>query len=198
VGKPLASAVVLLLCFSTTARAGPAWREHSPAFSAAIPASNRNKPLGSVADYVQSLNQSVTIAEIGASVRDGRAKLLDGHEMTGAEVTDVEASSPAATAGIESASTAAAAVFAAASVIPLLQAIDESAVFGNSDLIFAADGERIRNVLDLVDRVEGLPREGWIYLTIARRGRRVQVCVKRMADVVPVGSGKNATGYASR
>jgi S1-C subfamily serine protease len=110
-------------------------------------------------------------------------------------VTDVEASSPAATAGIES---AAAAVFAAASVIPLLQAIDESAVFDNSDLIFAADGERIRNVLDLVDRVEGLPRAGWIYLTIARRGRRVQVCVKRMADVVPLGSGKNATGYASR
>ncbi len=43
-------------------------------------------------------------------------------------------------------------------------------------VILALDGERIRNILDLADRVQSLARDR-IYLTIARRGRRVQICI---------------------
>jgi hypothetical protein len=50
-------------------------------------------------------------------------------------------------------------------------------MFDNSDVIFAANGERIRNILDLADRVESVARGDRIYLTIARRGRRVQICM---------------------
>jgi hypothetical protein len=39
------------------------------------------------------------------------------------------------------------------------------------------DGERIRNILDLADRVQSLACGDRIYLTIARRGRRVQICI---------------------
>jgi S1-C subfamily serine protease len=63
------------------------------------------------------------------------------------------------------------------SVIPLLQTIDHSSMFDDSDVIFAADGERIRNALDLADRVQSLARGDRVYLTIARRGRRVQICM---------------------
>ena len=62
-------------------------------------------------------------------------------------------------------------------VIPLLRAIDRSSMFDDRDVIFAVDGERIRNILDLADRVQSLARGGRIYLTIARRGRRVQICI---------------------
>jgi hypothetical protein len=38
-------------------------------------------------------------------------------------------------------------------------------------------GERIRNILELADRVQSLARGDRMYLTLARRGRRVQICV---------------------
>ncbi len=153
--KPLAVAVFFLLCFTTQARAGPARQERPAALSVSEnPASDQDKSIGSIADYVKTLNRAVTISGIGASVRDGRAKLLDGHEVSGAEVIDVGAESPAALAGLQ-----------------------RSSVLDSGDLIFAADGARIRNILDLADQVQGLARGDRIYLTMARRGRRVQICV---------------------
>ena len=62
-------------------------------------------------------------------------------------------------------------------VIPLLRAIDRSFIFDERDVIFVVDGERIRNILDLADRVQSLARGDRKYLTLARRGRRVQICV---------------------
>jgi S1-C subfamily serine protease len=168
--------VVLLLCFTTEARAGLPWQQRPAAHSTGENrAASQHKTLGSIADYVKTLDRPVIISEIGASVRDGRAKLIDGHEVSGAEVIDVAAESPAASAGIRSARTTAKAVLAP--VIHLLQAIDQSFMFDNSDVIFAANGERIRNTLDLADRVESVARGDRIYLTIARRGRRVQICM---------------------
>jgi S1-C subfamily serine protease len=120
------------------------------------------------------------------SVRDGRTELLDGHEVNGVEVIDAAAEGPAASLGIQSCRMAARAALAEAGgfvaiiltpVIPLLRAIDRSSIFDDCDVIFAVDGEKIRNIFDLADRVQSLARGDRIYLTIARRGRRVHICM---------------------
>ena len=161
--RRLSVGVFLLLCFTTTeARAGP-WQAHPVRAAGEKRASDQDESIGSAADYIQTLVRPVTISGIGASVRDGQAKLFDGHEVSGAEVIDVTPAGPAALAGIQPAARAAKAVLAA--------------FIGKSDVIFAADGERIRNTLDLADRVQSLAPGEWIYLTMARRGRRVQICV---------------------
>jgi S1-C subfamily serine protease len=185
--RRLSVAVFLLLCFTTEARAGPPWLERPAAFpTGENRASSQGRIIGSAADYVQTLNRPVAISGIGASVRNGRTKLIDGHEVSGAEVVDVASEGPAASAAIESCGMAAKAaplrargVFAIilTPVIPLLQAIHHSSTFDDSDVIFAADGERIRNAVDLEDRVQSLARGDRVYLTIARRGRRVQICI---------------------
>ena len=181
--RRLSVAIFLLLCFTTEARAGPV--------PATLPAGENRASgqdeIGSAADYIQTLNLAVTISRIGVSVRDGRTELIDGHEVSGAEVIDAAAESPAASApGIQSCGMAARAAFAETGgfvatiltpVIQLLRAIDRSFMFDDRDVIFAVDGERIRNILDLADRVQSLARDDRIYLTIARRGRRVQICM---------------------
>ena len=169
-GKALAVAVVLFLSLPTCARARPAWGERLAARE--NPASGPDRTPGSVPDYVKTAYRPVTISEIGVSVRDGRAKLIDGHEVNGTEVVNVAPAGPAASAGIQSAMTAARPVLAP--VVSLFQAIGPDFTIDSRDLIFAADGERIRNTLDLVDRVGGLAPGERMYLTIARRGRRVQ------------------------
>jgi S1-C subfamily serine protease len=112
--------------------------------------------------------------------------LIDGHEVNGVEVIDAAAGSPAASSGIQSCRMAARAARAEAGgfvaiiltpVIPLLRAVDRSSMFYDYDVVFAMDGERIRNILELADRVQSLARSERIYLTLARRGRRVQICV---------------------
>jgi S1-C subfamily serine protease len=185
--KPLAVAIFFLLCFTTQARAGPAWQERPGALSVSEnPASDQDESIGSAADYIQTLNRPVTISRIGVSVRDGRTELIDGHEINGVEVIDAAAESPAASAGIRSCRMAARAALAETGgfvaiilkpIIPLLRAIDNSSMFDDCDIIFAVDGERIRNLLDLADRVQSLARGDRVYLTIARRGRRVRICI---------------------
>jgi len=174
-GKQLAVAVVLLL-FSVDARAGPPRPDHpSPYCVTESCASSQHNTTGNIAEYVKTLVRPVAISKIGISVRDGGTKLIDGHEVSGAEVIDVDAGSPAASAGIRSARIAVYITFV--SVIYLHQNLHQSSVFDNSDLIFAADGERVKNTLDLADRVEGLAPGDRLYLTVARRGRRVQSCI---------------------
>jgi S1-C subfamily serine protease len=128
-----------------------------------------------IADYARTIVWPVTITAIGASVRDGRAKLIDGQEVSGVQVIDVAPAGPAALAGIQPAKVAAKAVLAP--IAPLLLAIDHGSMFERSDVIFAADAERIRSTLDFVDRVQGLAPGELIYLTLARRGLRVQIRV---------------------
>jgi len=163
-------AVIFLFCLATGARAGP-WRPDNASYSAGgNRAASENKAPGSAADYLKALDQAVTISGVGVSVRDGWAELIDRHIVSGAKVIDVKAQSPAARAGIRSAT-----LFT--SISSLLQAVDRSFRFDGSDVIFAADGERIRNALDLVDRIQGLAIGECIYLTIARHGQRVQISV---------------------
>ena len=106
--------------------------------------SRQDKSIGSTADYVQTLDRAVTISGIGVAVRDARAKLIDGHEVSGAEVMDVTPSGPAALAGIQPATInakaallEAGAVFAIVlpPVIPLFQVLDHSSALDNGDLI---------------------------------------------------------------
>lgn len=120
------------------------------------------------------------------SVREGWTELIDCHQVKGVEVVDAAAESPVASAGIQSCTMAArtapakAGGFAAiilSPVIRLLRAIDRSLIFDERDVIFAVDGERIRNILELADRVQSLARGDRMYFTLARRGRRVQICV---------------------
>jgi len=191
--RRLSGAIFLLLCFTTDARAG-SWRERPvPAtlLTGENRASGQDESIASAADYIQTLNRAVTISRIGASVRYGRTELIDGREVNGVEVIDAAAGSPAASAGIQSCRMAARATLPEAGglvetiltpVIQLLRAVDHSSMFHSSmfddrDIIFAVDGERIRDILDLADRVQGLARGDRIYLTIARRGRRVQICI---------------------
>ena len=183
--KRLSVAVFLLLCFATEARAGPSRVRLIPA-AGENRASGQDENIGSAADYIQTLNRAVTISRIGVSVRDGRTELIDGHEVNGVEVIDAAAESPAASLGIQPCRMAARAAFAetrgfVATIltpfIALLRAIDHSTMFDDRDVIFAVDGERIRNLLDLADRVRSLARGDRIYLTIARRGRRIQICM---------------------
>jgi hypothetical protein len=85
------------------ARAGPPWLERPAAFSTGENrASSQGKIIGSAADYVQTLNRPVSISGIGPSVRNGQTKLIDAHEVSGAEVVDVATDGPAASAAIES------------------------------------------------------------------------------------------------
>jgi S1-C subfamily serine protease len=186
-GRRVAIVVVLCVLWSTTsAKAWPPWEERPTIFPMPVASSHafvENRHFPSTNDYLQST--PVAIAGIGVSVRDGVATLSDGFRVRGAEVITVDPRSPAALAGIESSWIRAkdalqevGAVFAiiVTPLIPVLQAVDNSSLFDNSDVIFAADGERIRNTLELVARVQGLKRGDRLYLTIARRGRRVQTC----------------------
>jgi S1-C subfamily serine protease len=181
--RRLSVAVFILFCFTNEARAGPV-----PATLRAGEnrASGQDESIGSAADYIQTLNLAVTISRIGVAVRDGWTELIDGHEVSGAEVIDAGAEIPPASLGIQSCRMAARAALAHGGglvatmltpLIALLRAIDSSFMFDDRDLIFAVDGERIRNILDLADRVQSLARGDRIYLTIARRGRRVQICI---------------------
>jgi S1-C subfamily serine protease len=183
--RRLSVAVFLLLCFTTEARARR-WQVRPVPAASENRAAGQDENIGSAADYIQTLNRPVTISRIGVSVRDGRTELLDGHEVNGVEVIDAAAESPAASLGIQSCRMAARAAFAETRgfvatiltpIIPLLWAIDRNSMFDDCDVIFAVDGERIRNILDLADRVQSLARGDRIYLTIARRGRRVQICI---------------------
>jgi S1-C subfamily serine protease len=187
--RKLAIVVLLVLCSTTTARAWPPWEER-PTILPTAPSSSesfaKNRGFGSTNDYVQDIHRPVSISDIGVSVRDGWARMTDGHEVRGAEVIAVDPGSPAALAGIQpgrvttkEAVLEIGAIFAivVTPLMPLLQAVDNSYLFDNSDLIFAADGERVTDTLDLAARVQGLARGGRLYLTVARRGRRVQVCI---------------------
>jgi S1-C subfamily serine protease len=182
-GRRLSVAVFLLLWLTSEARARPA---PATLYAGENLASGPQERIGSAADYLQTLNRPVTITRIGVSVRDGRTELIDGHKVNGVEVIDAAAEIPAASTEIQSCRMAARAAFAEAGgfvatiltpVSALLRAIDHSSMFDESDVIFAVDGERIRNILDLADRVQSLARGDRIYLTIARRGRRVQICI---------------------
>ena len=145
--RRLSVAVFLLLCFTTEARAGP-WQERP--VPATLPtgenrASGQDESIGSAADYIQTLNRAVTISRICASVRDGRTELIDGYEVSGVEVMDAAAESPAASAGIQSCRTATRAALPEAGgfvaiilkpVISLLRAIDHSYMFDDRDCHF--------------------------------------------------------------
>ena len=179
-------AVFLLLCFASEARAGP-WQAHPvPATLPVRENPGSAQDIGSAADYLQTLSQVLIISRISVSVREGWTELIDGHQVKGVEVVDAAAESPVASAGIQSCTMAArtapakAGGFAAiilSPVIRLLRAIDRSLIFDERDVIFAVDGERIRNILELADRVQNLACGDRMYLTLARRGRRVQICV---------------------
>jgi hypothetical protein len=182
-GRRLSVAVFLLFWLMSEARAGPAPATLSAGENLA---SGPQERIGSAADYIQTLNRTVPLSSIDMYVRDGRTELIDGHEVYGVEVIDAGAESPAASSGIQSCRMAARAVLAQSRglvatmltpVIALLRAIDRSFMFDDRDVIFAVDGERIRNILELADRVQTLARGDRIYLTLARRGRRVQICV---------------------
>ena len=169
-GKSFCVVVVLLFCFASGASAA-AWRpdrfgSHS---NGVHPAAGENQASGFADDYLKTSDQPVLISQIGAYVRNGWAELSDGREVSGAEVIDVRAQGPAASAGIRSAKMAV--------LISLLQTVDSSAHTDTSDHIFAVDSERVRNILDLADRVERLATGDRVYLTIARRGRRVRISV---------------------
>jgi S1-C subfamily serine protease len=182
-GRRLSVAVFVLLLLTSEARAGPA-----PATLAAGEnrASGQDVRIGSAADYIRTLNQAVPISGIGIYVRDGRTELIDGHEVNGVEVIDAAAESPADSFEVQSCRMAARTALARGRgfvatilrlVIPLLRAIDHNSIFDDRDLIFAVDGARVRNILELADRVQSLARGDRIYLTLARRGQRVQICV---------------------
>jgi hypothetical protein len=91
--KPLAVAIFFLLCFTTQARAGPAWQERPGALSVSEnPASDQDESIGSAADYIQTLNRPVTISRIGVSVRVGRTELLDGYKVLRAAIAYISRS----------------------------------------------------------------------------------------------------------
>ena len=139
-GKSFCVVVVLLFCFASGASAA-AWRpdrfgSHS---NGAHPAAGENQAPGSADDYLKTSDQPVLISQIGAYVRNGWAELSDGREVSGAEVIDVRAQGPAASAGIRSAKMAV--------LISLLQTVDSSAHSDTSDVIFAVDGESLPSMV---------------------------------------------------
>ena len=139
-GKSFCVVVVLLFCFASGASAA-AWRpdrfgSHS---NGAHPAAGENQAPGSADDYLKTSDQPVLISQIGAYVRNGWAELSDGREVSGAEVIDVRAQGPAASAGIRSAKMAV--------LISLLQSVDSSLYSDTSDVIFAVDGESLPSMV---------------------------------------------------
>jgi S1-C subfamily serine protease len=179
--RQLFISAAVVLCLRSTVSAWPPWQKRPIFFHADFPDSEEcvsfsRRTIGCVADYAATLDRPVPIASIGVSVRDSWAH-INGSAVRGAEVIEVMPTGPAAQAGIRAASmlvkyaileTGAVFAIAVLPLIPIFQAIDHSSLLDHSDLIFAADGERIRNSIDFAARAEKLLPGGRIYLTVLR------------------------------
>jgi hypothetical protein len=140
--------------------------------------------LHSLNEFVSEMTEQ---APFGAELREDRAKLSSGEEVTGLAVMTVAAASPAAKAGLQAyngtahsvleGATVAAALFFPPAIIALM-VVDQAQVGESFDLIIGVDGKRVANIIDFDDEMKGVKPGDRIYLSVLRAGARVQVTVE--------------------
>jgi S1-C subfamily serine protease len=126
----------------------------------------RQREIGSQQDYLTYHNTFTldTSASrlLGIMVSNGRSK-LDHRWVDGASIVKILANSPAALAGLRE-----------RREIVLMKGAVHRAFY---DLIIAVDGERVRDIMDVDDRLRNLQPSTVVYFTIVRDGQRQQIPV---------------------
>jgi S1-C subfamily serine protease len=145
--------------------------------------------LQTINDYLGIDGGQIEISQLGIMVRDGSARLDDGEKISGASVVEVSATAPAAKAldshrasrlildGALVGTAVASAVFFPPALIGVAL-LANSNIGESHDLVIAVDGYRVRNILDLVEPVEGTQSGDTVYLVIVRNGHRLQVPIQ--------------------
>jgi hypothetical protein len=137
----------------------------------------------SLQDFV---NQGMEESPLGVELREDCTRLDDHEKVCGLAVLEVRHGSPADQAGIKSytalthdlldgASVAAALVFPPA--IVAVAVIDQSGIGESFDLVIGVDGRRVRHILDFEDLTSNVRPGDILYVTIVRKGKRMQIPV---------------------
>jgi C-terminal processing protease CtpA/Prc len=133
------------------------------------------------------LSETSETSPIGVELREDICKLNNGAKAEGLAVLSVRKDSPAAKAGLQSAHNTTHQVLEGASVIaalvfpPAIMAtaiIDETRVGESYDVIIGVDGKRVSNVLEFEDQIRDLKGGDVVYLTVVRKGSRLQIPVQ--------------------
>jgi len=133
------------------------------------------------------LSETSETSPIGVELREDVCKLNDGAKAEGLAVLSVRKDSPAAKAGLQSAHNTTHEVLEGASVIaalvfpPAIMAtaiIDQTRVGESYDVIIGVDGKRVSNVLEFEDQIRDLKGGDVVYLTVVRKGSRLQIPVQ--------------------
>ena len=126
----------------------------------------RQREIGSQQDYLAYRNaftlDTPASRLLGIVVSNGRSK-LHHRWVDGVSIIKVLANSPAALAGLRE----------RREIILVKGAVHR--VF--YDLIIAVDGERVRDIMDVDDRLRNLQPSTVLYFTIVRDGQRLQIPV---------------------
>jgi hypothetical protein len=142
----------------------------------------------SLQDFV---NQGMEESPLGVELREDCSKLDSNEQVCGLAVLEVRKNSPAAIAGIkpytalahdllDGAGVAAALVFPPA--IIAVAVIDQSSIGESFDLVIGVDGRRVRHILDFQDLTSNVRPGDILYVTIVRRGKRLQLPVHIPSD----------------
>jgi S1-C subfamily serine protease len=106
--------------------------------------------------------RTLEVSLLGVRLREARGRLNSGASAPGLLIVAVREGSPAANAGL-----------AARQERPQKRL----SAFGSGDLIIAADGSRVTNLLDFANEIRDAQPGEIVYLTIVRAGMRKQVPV---------------------
>jgi hypothetical protein len=133
------------------------------------------------------LSETSDTSPIGVELREDVCKLNSGAKAEGLAVLSVRKDSPAAKAGLQSAHNTTHQVLEGVSVVaalvfpPAIMAtaiIDQTRVGESYDVIIGVDGKRVSNVIEFEDQVRDLKGGDIVYLTVVRRGSRLQIPVQ--------------------
>jgi S1-C subfamily serine protease len=140
--------------------------------------------LRSLSEYLA--DGTMEVSTLGITLREDRRELKSGPSVTGLLIVGVKKGSPAANAGLvalqETPKKVVAVIVVGGSMVfppaMLLLPLAESLPIGRGgDLIIAADGSRVRNLLDFDNEIRDAQPGEIVYLTIVRAGMRKQVPV---------------------
>jgi hypothetical protein len=138
-------------------------------------------------DQFAGNNDDADESPVGALLQHNCAELSDGHVACGLAVLEVRAGSPAAEAGLRPYSglvhhlLGAATIMAAMAFPPIIAGmglVEQRHVGEAYDLIIGVDGYRIRSNDDFRQAIADARINDVIYLTVVRRGTRLQIPVR--------------------
>jgi S1-C subfamily serine protease len=145
--------------------------------------------LHSLGEYLAS--GALEVPLLGMTLREDRGELKSGESATGLLIVALKKGSPAAIAGLAALQETpkkvlSVVVIGGSMLFPpamILLPLANSLPIGRSgDLIIAADGSRVSNLLDFENQIRDAKPGEIVYLTIVRAGMRKQVAVSIPAE----------------